>query len=167
MIMLWSVSSLNYYLISYLLKYVPGNIYVNNTVSITSDIAANMLAGVLYKIFGPKVAFCLSYSVSAVGGLLIALTSADNTYLIAFFVLLAKFGISFAFSMVYMLTPKLFPTQLTATAFGLCNLIARFVTIMAPMLAELKGVIPMMCYSMVSICGLICSLMVNTNVKYN
>jgi Na+/melibiose symporter-like transporter len=105
MIMLWSVSSLDYYLISFLLKYVPGNIYMNTFVSTSSEIVATMLAGFVYELFGSKVAFCLSFSVSAIGGFLIALTSAENTYLIAFFVLLAKFGISFAFTMVYMITP--------------------------------------------------------------
>lgn len=105
MIMLWSVSSLDYYLISFLLKYVPGNIFMNTVVSNSSEIVATILAGFVYEIFGSKIAFSISFSLSAIGGLLIALTSADNTYLIAFFVLLAKFGISFAFTMVYLITP--------------------------------------------------------------
>lgn len=167
MMVLWSVTSLDYYLISFLLKYVPGNIYINTTVSTTSEIVATMLAGYVYALFGAKIAFGSSFIVSAVGGFLIALTSAENTYLIAFFVLLAKFGISFAFTMVYMITPQLFPTQMTATAFGLCNVMARFATILSPMLAEMKGVTPMICYSLVSIAGLICSLLIITKVKYN
>lgn len=104
-VVLWVVTSLDYYIISFFLKYVPGNIYVNLAVSVISEIAATMSAGWVYEKFGAKVSFVSSYAVSGIGGLLIAITSAESTYLIAFFVLLAKSGIAFAFSMVYLITP--------------------------------------------------------------
>lgn len=168
MVVLWSVSSLDYYLISFFLKYIPGSIYVNATVSTLAEIVANMTSGAVYKFFGAKTAFVLCFTISAVGGFLIALMPSDaNSLLEAFFVLVAKFGISFAFTMVYLITPGLFPTELRGTVFGICNVIARFLTILSPILAELNEPTPMLCYSFTSIAGLLASLMVVTSVKYD
>lgn len=85
----------------------------------------------------------------------------------AFFVLLAKFGISFAFNITYMQTPLLFPTRLRGTAYGLCNVVARFVTIIAPLLAEEPEPIPMLFYSGSAILGAFASLFLKTNVHYD
>jgi MFS family permease len=84
--------------------------------------------------FGGKKAFVLSFALSALGGFLIAFLPDAGT-MTAVFVLLAKFGISFAFNLVYLITPALFPVEITATAFGICNVVARFSTILSPILA--------------------------------
>jgi hypothetical protein len=97
MIALWTVASLDYYLISFYLKYVPGNIFVNGIVSTSSEIVANFTAGIVFSYFGAKISFCSGCGISAIGGFLIAFTPAENTYLVAFFVLLAKFGIAMCF----------------------------------------------------------------------
>lgn len=167
MIVLWSVASLDYYLISFMLKYVPGNVYINASVSTISEIVGTMISGFVYKVLGPKMAFGISFSISALGGFLIALMPNVNTYLIALYVLIAKFGITFAFSMVYLITPTLFPTEVTATVFGICNVVARFATILSPILAEFAEPTPMLCYSFTAIAGLVASLLVVTNVKYD
>jgi MFS family permease len=166
MIVLWSVSSLDYYLITFFMKYVPGDLYVNTSVSAISEIIAYIFSGFVYKAFGGKKAFIISYGIAAVGGFLIASMPNSSGYLIAFYVLLAKFGISFAFNLVYLVTPTLFPTVLTTTAFGICGIFARFATILSPILAELKEPTPMLCYSFASIAALICSIFIVTGVKY-
>lgn len=52
-----------------------------------------------------------------------------------FYVILAKFGVSSGYCIVYAATMDLFPTLFTATAFGICNFIACIMTILAPYLA--------------------------------
>ena len=138
MIALWSVSSLDYYLISFFMKYIPGDIYVNTTASSVSELIATVISGLIYNLFGAKTAFFLSFALSALGGFLIAFIPNTSTFLIAFYVLLAKFGISVTFTMVYLIMPGLFPTVLNGTAFGICNVIARFTTILSPILAEFQ-----------------------------
>lgn len=166
MVVLWSVSSLDYYLITFFMKYVPGNLYVNTSVSTISELIAYICSGFVYKYFGGKTAFIISFALSAAGGFLIAFVPATG-YLIAIFVLLAKFGISFAFNLVYLIMPSLFPTELTTTAFGICNVFARFSTILSPILAELQLPTPMLCYGFTSIAAMIASVFLVTNVKYN
>ena len=109
-IILWSVSSLDYYLISFFVKYIPGDIFTNVSVSTISEIVATLISGLVYKLFGPKTAFVTSFCFSALGGFLIALMPNASTGLIVLFILIAKFGISFTFTMVYLITPVLFPT---------------------------------------------------------
>ena len=166
MVVLWSVTSLNYYLITYYMKYVPGNIYVNTTVSTVSELLGYGLSGIAILSFGGKASFTISFLISAVGGFLIAFVPAVG-YEIASFVLLAKFGISCAFNLVYVITPTLFPTDLCSTAFGVCNSFAMLSSVFSPMVAELREPVPMLVYGFTSVAALIASLFIFTKVKYD
>jgi hypothetical protein len=163
----WGVSSLDYYLITFFMKYLPGSIYANTAVSSISEIAAYICSGLFFKTLGGKVAFIISFTVAAVGGLCILFFKDEQGLMIALFVLLAKFGISCAFNLVYMQTPLLFPTHLTATAFGICNIFARSLSIPAPILAEAEEPLPMLVYSGSAILGLIATLFIKTDVHYD
>jgi len=165
MVILWSVSSLDYYLITFFMKYIPGNLYVNTSVSTISELVAYVFSGFVYNAVGGKKAFIISFALSALGGFLIAFIPATG-FAIASFVLLAKFGISFAFNLVYLITPTLFPVELTTTAFGICNVFARFSTILSPILAELALPTPMLCYGFTSIAAMIASIFLVTGIKY-
>jgi len=134
MIILWTVTSFDYYLITFYMNYIPGNLYINTSISTISELIAYGFSGFFYNAFGGKKAFVLSFALSALGGFLIAFLPDAGT-MTAVFVLLAKFGISFAFNLVYLITPALFPVEITATAFGICNVVARFSTILSPILA--------------------------------
>ena len=147
---------------------MPGDIYLNAFVSSIAQIVANMTSGAVYNFFGPKTAFVLCFTISAVGGILIAFVpSTVSPYLEAFFVLLAKLGISSAFTMVYLITPRLFPTELRGTVFGICNVAARLLTIFSPILAEFDEPTPMLCYTCTSAAGLVASLKLITTRKYD
>ena len=129
--MFWTTSSFDYYLLTFLLKYIPGNIYVNTTVSCLSEITANTTSGIVMKVIGIKYSFLIAYCVATLGGLCMTFFfSVDSA--MAVFVLLSKFGIAFAFNTAYLSTPMVFPVILTSTAFGICNVVARFSTIASP-----------------------------------
>jgi hypothetical protein len=44
----WLTSSFNYYLVSSLLKYFPGSIYVNSSIAALSEILSILAAGIAY-----------------------------------------------------------------------------------------------------------------------
>jgi len=54
------------------------------------------------------------------------------------FVLGTKFGVGLISNVSYLANYNLFPVSILATTSGICNVFAKFVTIVAPYTAELK-----------------------------
>jgi len=68
---LWAMSSMLYYFMSYYLIYLPGNTYVNTYASASAELVSVLCGGVLIKVLPAKWAFCVSNTISLIGGLLI------------------------------------------------------------------------------------------------
>lgn len=134
-IFLWSVSSFNYYLITFYMKYVPGSIYVNTTAAALSENISYVVSGLLLNRIGIKLSFVFALIIAVIGGFLLASMPATGLTE-ASFVLICKFGISWSFNNCYLATPLLFPAHLRVRTFGICHLMASFVTVLAPLLAE-------------------------------
>lgn len=64
----------------------------------------------------------------------------------SFWVLLSKFGISSTYNALYLSNTRLFPTYFCATAFGISNVVSKLVTVSSPIVAELKGQLPLMLF---------------------
>jgi Na+/melibiose symporter-like transporter len=131
----WVAASFNYYMLTFYMKYVPGDIYVNSTVGAFAEIAGDIVAGILMKWLGFKAAFVIAFIIAGIGGFCIGFISTSGVG-IAFFVLWAKFGISFAFNLCYLAIPVLFPVEIASTCFGVVNVFARFISIISPITAE-------------------------------
>jgi len=67
----WTSASFNSFLICFLLKYFPGDIYVNTLTSASSDIAASVFSGILYNRIGPKRALALFFGLAGAAGVAI------------------------------------------------------------------------------------------------
>ena len=52
-------------------------------------------------------------------------------------------GVVTAFDLVYLIVNDLFPTIFLGTSYGATNVVGRFVSIFAPLAAELPGVLPL------------------------
>jgi hypothetical protein len=68
--MLWLMSAFNFYLITFYLKYFPGNIFQSSMVFAISDMVAFFLSGTILKYVKVGRALRLSFAVSWVGGFL-------------------------------------------------------------------------------------------------
>ena len=134
---MWSTCSFAYYMIGLYVKYIPGNIYVNSIASGSSDLVANLVAGLVYEKLGIKLTFVVLFALSLVGGICLIVFGTDSgSLMIGLFVILAKFGISGGFTIVYVCMVDLFPTLFVAKSMGVCNFCARLLTILAPQVAE-------------------------------
>ena len=147
----WTTSSFCDYLLTFYLKYIPGNIFVNTSCSTFASLIGHAASGVVAKKFGIKIAFFVSFILASLGGLLLIFLYNADGLVIGVFVLFAKFGCSFAFNLVYFATPQMFPTAHCGKAFGICNVIARFSTIFSPLIAELPDPVPMAFFSAMTI----------------
>jgi len=151
MTIFWTVSSFNYYIMTFYLKYIPGSVYTNTSLSCMAEVLSYIASGLVMNAFGVKLSFIISFILAATGGIFLVIFFNADGFLIAVFVLFAKFGISFAFNVSYLATPQMFPTHLCSTAFGICNLFARGSTILSPLIAELPDPIPMSIFSVTCI----------------
>ncbi len=101
MIYMWSAVSFSYFMIIFQLKYIPGNVYVNNMSSSLSEMVANILAGFLYKYLSIKKSLIVCFSVALLGGALILFLGVENVHWIPVFITLAKGGIAANFTIIY------------------------------------------------------------------
>jgi MFS family permease len=113
------------------MKYLPGNVYDNSTVSSIADIVGTFMSLYFFDRFGIKWAFigCLAFSI--LGGFLILLMH-DFGFWMPVFVIITKLGTAGTFNLCYISNSDLFPTLFASTAMGICNFFARICTIAAP-----------------------------------
>jgi len=129
----WSASSINFYTANFYMPYVPGDVFVNTFYSSLSENVANLSSGIIFGMLAIRPSFFIGYAMAAIGGLLIM--TAPEGGLMAFYVLLAKFAITYTFNIAYMSTPKFFPENVTTTIWGYLNTVARFLSSLAPLIA--------------------------------
>ena len=140
---LFSSASFNYYLINFYMKYIPGNIYTNTIVASLSEATSAMLSGFIVQLLGPRNAITLCNILAGVSTIILWIAE-KNDWIeeVPAFILLAKFGVCSFFAMLFMSTLIYFPSRYLGAVFGICNTVARSVTILAPMVAEVDTPIP-------------------------
>lgn len=137
-IYLFVAASFDYYLITFNMKYIPGNVFVNTIVSSLAEAISTYLAGALRAAMGPRYSLTISFALCCIASILLAIAESRKDWIqdIPPIILAAKFGISAAFGLLYMCTSHFFDSKFMGTVFGICNVIARSFTILAPMVAE-------------------------------
>jgi len=91
-----------------------------------------VISGIFSKVFQIKAAMILSFMISFVGGLFILISGVRGIEWMPVFVGIARLGISACFNLIYLANSDVFPTLFAATAMGVCNLLARIVTVLSP-----------------------------------
>jgi hypothetical protein len=65
---LYAEGTFNFYLLSFYLKYFPGNIFENSLYFACSDLTAFVLAGVMLKYTGMKISLRVASTLALTGG---------------------------------------------------------------------------------------------------
>ena len=101
---------------------------------------AYTLSGVMLEMVGPKKGLSLAFGISSIGGLAITVYGLyhQDSWSFLLLILIAKFGISSAFNIIYISHARMFPTLFAATSFGFCNFLARVFTIASPLVSQVK-----------------------------
>ena len=157
MVLAWSASSFNFFIIGFYIKYIPGNIF-NNVISTSiADAVSASAVGVIVQHWGAKKTMLASFGCAALGGILLIMAGENQTYIL-WMMFVTRFGINCAFSLCYIITAEYFPPIVCSRVFGICNLFARLATILSPLLAEITPPFPMVIYIMICIILMIASL---------
>ncbi len=160
MIYIWISSSFGLYLITFQLKYLPGSIYMNTLVSSFSDIPANLIGGLLYEKYGVRLTLPIFFVISVAGSLCVIFLGGISDTIDAIFVMFTRVGVNTSFTLCYLANSGIFPAIFAGTAFGMCNVGAKFITIFAPMLAEVEKPVPMIIFAIVTSLAIFASLMI-------
>ena len=84
------------------MKNVEGNMFDNMMASQLSEVAADLLSGIIFYCIGAKKSFCLSFLVGLIGHILLIqeITQGDHKK-VPLFISVSKFGIASAFNICY------------------------------------------------------------------
>jgi hypothetical protein len=164
-VVVWIASSFNFYLISFQLKYIKGDVFVNTFVSAGSELPAIIIGGLMYQKVGLRFTLCLFFCIALSGSICLLILSDLREDLIPIFILLAKAGVSGTFNLCYLANAQIFPAIFAGTAFGFCNIGAKLATILAPLIAEVDAPTPMIIFTITAAVGGILSLMIRKEPK--
>jgi MFS family permease len=155
------------------MKYLEGNIFVNFYIFGAAGIIAVFIGGVVYSRFGLRYSYVLSYVMSIIGavGMLVIQTNAiafetqalrdtfDEKFM-PILILILKMGIIMSFiitTQVSFTDDRIFPPNKRNTSVGSCGMIARSITIVAPIVNEWAAPLPIVVILGFSIIGIFTS----------
>lgn len=140
MIFVWFSSSFTFYLLNFLVKYMPGDIYFNSIISGLSAVVM-LFEGQLQDRLGTKGGMIASFFITVVSTVLLCFFDAGTSQVLlyAFVLFLAKSGASLTFGFAYAIHIDLFPAHFVISSYGICNFFCRGLTIFAPIVAEVPN----------------------------
>jgi hypothetical protein len=135
MIILWSLCSFSFYVISYYVTEFPGSIYTNGILMGVADLTACFVSTILLKWINFKQIFFSSFSICLVVSLIFTFynNSPEVGYICVF---LLRHSITILFMLCFFVTSEIFSSNVKARVFSICNFFARALTLMAPMVAQ-------------------------------
>lgn len=138
--------SFNFYMLTFFMKYFPGDIFENSLSFAFSDLVAFTMSGLIIKYTTVVRGYQIAFLISTIGGILYVLFSSVAASMIPVFICLSRMGVTMAFNMGYISVPKLFPTKFQSTVYAVVNLFAHLVACAAPLVAEIPSPVPMVAY---------------------
>lgn len=156
------------------MKYLEGNIFINFYIFGAAGIVAVLISGAAYARLGLKKSFLISFAMSIFGclGMLLIQThvvhfndkksrDAFDEKLMPGLILILKMGIIMSFiitTQVSFIDDRIFPAAKRNTSVGTCGMIARSVTIVAPICNEWPAPLPIVLMLAFSTLGLLTSI---------
>ena len=137
----WSITSFNFYLGKFQLKFVAGSIFRNTFFSAIADILGRPFGYLIFKKWGAKVALICFFSLSAIGSFPVMFSEGASQdyrdYVVPGCLFIMNTGSSSTFGILYMGHMELFPIVFSTTSMAICNILARSCTVFAPIVAEI------------------------------
>jgi len=160
--MCWISISFNKYLISFNLKHIEGNIFINAMMSPLADILGHILCVPVQKMTNTRVTFMGSLALSFIFGA--SLIFVHTHWMIPVLIVFSKIGLASGYSLCYYMTSEYFPPLFLAFAFGVTQFAARAFTILAFPMSELEAPLPMVLFSITPIIAFILLFFVRSPV---
>ena len=121
---------------------MPGSVWRNSVFSSIADIVARPFGLLLYKKMDVRKSLSIVFALSAMGSFPVIFSvnasQTFKTYVVPACLFVMNLGTSATFGNLYLGHMDLFPIVFSSTAMGLCNILARTLTVFAPIVAEIE-----------------------------
>ncbi|KAH8401937.1 hypothetical protein KR009_008735 [Drosophila setifemur] len=134
----WLVVCMVYYGTAQYISKLGGDIFVNNLVAAGVGIPGTCICVVMTKYLGRRITLIISNGLSALGLIVLACVSYQSPYAQVACAIVGLFGASISFPNVYLYGSELFPTVVRSNGMGLCSLVGRFGSVIAPLITDLS-----------------------------
>ena len=154
------------------MKYFPGSVFLNMSLSSISSCLAPPAYALMQKGFNMNMKQILSifFIITVMGSLPLIYTSSVSSafyldYVVPASILVLSFGYCGAFMSLFLGHFDLFPVVFSTTTLGICNVFARFATVGAPLIAEIPEPLPQNLLLVLSIIAMATSFFVQEKTK--
>ncbi|XP_037656946.1 solute carrier family 22 member 5 isoform X1 [Choloepus didactylus] len=131
-IILWMTISVGYFGLSLDTPNLHGDIFLNCFLSAVVEVPAYVVAWVLLQYLPRRYSMATALFLGGSVLLFVQLVPADLFYLATVLVMVGKFGVTAAFSMVYVYTAELYPTVVRNMGVGVSSTASRLGSILSP-----------------------------------
>ncbi|KAF5913460.1 hypothetical protein HPG69_017078 [Diceros bicornis minor] len=131
-IILWLTISVGYFGLSLDTPNLHGDVYVNCFLSAVVEVPAYVLAWLLLRYLPRRYSMATALFLGGGVLLFVQLVPPDLYYLATILVMVGKFGVTAAFSMVYVYTAELYPTVVRNMGVGVSSTASRLGSILSP-----------------------------------
>ncbi|XP_060492173.1 organic cation/carnitine transporter 2 isoform X2 [Panthera onca] len=131
-IILWMTISVGYFGLSLDTPNLHGDVYVNCFLSAVVEVPAYVLAWLLLQHLPRRYSMATALFLGGSVLLFVQLVPPDLYYLATVLVMVGKFGVTAAFSMVYVYTAELYPTVVRNMGVGVSSTASRLGSILSP-----------------------------------
>jgi len=155
------------------MKYLEGNIFINFYIFGLAGIISVIVGGIILKIYGLKITYYISFIMGSIGciGMIIiqghvlnfntvAQKEAFDEQCMPLLILILKMGVIMSFittTQISFTDDRIFPPNRRNTSVGTCGMIARSITIVAPIINEWTAPYPIIVMLVFNILGFITS----------
>ncbi|KAK6494190.1 solute carrier family 22 member 5-like isoform X1 [Huso huso] len=131
----WMIITIGYFGLSLNTPNMIGDPYVNCFISAATEIAAYISAWAILKYTPRRIALSFPLLLGGAVLLLIQLVPSNLQILSTVLAMAGKFGITAAFSIVYVFAAELFPTVVRNMGVGACSMASRIGSVLSPYIA--------------------------------
>ena len=128
----WFTNTLVYYGISFHMSDLAGDPYLNFFFSALVELFAISMSHYTLEKFGRKIPYTMSMVLTGSALLFIKFVPTDYPILVTILVLIGKFGISFTFNGIFIITSEIYPTVIRNSSVSICQSIGRLGSVSAP-----------------------------------
>ena len=169
MAIIWTSCAFSYYLAMFKVTFVAGNVFRNAVSQSMADAISRPTAYIAYKYSNTKKVMFLFFMISALGSIPVIFSQGTSEgfkkYIVPVCLWIGNFGSCANFSNLFIGHLDLFPLVFATTTMGICNVIARGLTVFAPLVAEVEEPYPEIIYTVLCFMAAITSFFIREKSK--